>query len=98
LSWKDRHKEKGAKEASRFPNSAFPEGSRRKAKHRCRNPDGDPGGPWCYVRKEIEEEMEGEEEDEGSVKRDYCNIPFCDEQGKLKVPIEINMNFNETKC
>lgn len=47
--WTDRHKEAGANKTDRFPNYAFPELSRRNAKRQCRNPDGDPGGPWCYV-------------------------------------------------
>lgn len=105
LSWNSRQKEKGAKEASRFPHSAFPDGSRRKAGHRCRNPDGDPGGPWCYVRREFEEEgdkenkeVEEEEEDLASVERDYCNVPFCNEQGKLEVSIEVNTNCTEAEC
>jgi hypothetical protein len=44
------------------------------------------------VRREFEEYSKGnkgveeEEEDEASVERDYCNIPFCNEQGKLEVP------------
>ena len=94
---------KNAKEPSRFVNSAFPDGSRKKAKGRCRNPDGDSGGPWCYVeptqeeileeeeeiaeeRENREENEEGEEEngigeDKDIVKKDYCDIPFCEEPG-----------------
>jgi hypothetical protein len=34
-----------------------------------------------------------EDEDPGSVDRDYCDVPFCDQQGKLKVPIEVNISF-----
>ena len=30
----------------------------------CRNPDGDPRGPWCYTTSEI--------------KWDYCFIPVCE--------------------
>ena len=30
----------------------------------CRNPDGDPRGPWCYTTSEI--------------KWDYCFIPQCE--------------------
>ena len=30
----------------------------------CRNPDGDPRGPWCYTTSEI--------------KWDYCYIPQCE--------------------
>lgn len=103
LSWNSRHREMGAEKASRFPHSAFPEGSRRKAGHRCRNPDGDHGGPWCYVRTEFDEgdkenEDTEEEEDPVSVERDYCNIPFCNDQGKLEVSLEVNTNCNEVEC
>jgi hypothetical protein len=40
------------------------------------------------VTKEFKEggykEDEGVEQDEeGGVERDYCNVPFCDDQGKL---------------
>ena len=30
----------------------------------CRNPNGDPGGPWCYIDRDVKE---------------YCHIPFCRE-------------------
>ncbi|PSN55984.1 hypothetical protein C0J52_02152 [Blattella germanica] len=107
LKWKKRYKIKANEKAHRFPNNAFPDGSRKKAKGRCRNPDGDPGGPWCYVepseeelegeyeqeeeskKKENEEEEDEEEKEsiygeekveEGTVKKVYCDIPFCDDQ------------------
>ena len=35
------------------------------AQNYCRNPDGDPRGPWCYT------------ENEGV--KDYCNVPRCGE-------------------
>ena len=105
LSWKKRYKTLDTRKQSRFHNSAFPDGSRKKAKGRCRNPDGDVGGPWCYVepteeeileveREGIEERKEGrggtEQEDEGEedndiVKKDYCDVPFCDDEGKLYI-------------
>ncbi|KZC05361.1 Hepatocyte growth factor-like protein [Dufourea novaeangliae] len=53
---------------SKFDEEKFPEESRKKAKHFCRNPSGDSGGPWCYV----------EQEDSEYVEKDYCDIPFCD--------------------
>jgi len=109
--WTDRHKEVGANKTDHFPNSAFPERSRRNAKRRCRNPDGDPGGPWCYVEvPEIdyrEEQKNGDEKldkgakktdtfeeamqedaDEERVEREYCDVPFCGEKGKLTGLIE----------
>lgn len=88
MSWT---KKRSRKEAARFPNSAFPDGSRKKAKRRCRNPDGDAGGPWCYVDRETENEGDDGEEDVETVERDYCDIPFCDEQGKGEALIELNV-------
>ncbi|KAJ9585966.1 hypothetical protein L9F63_020398, partial [Diploptera punctata] len=80
LPWKKRYRTKGAKERSRFVNSVFPDGSRKKAKKHCRNPDGDLGGPWCYVEPTEEEALEEEEKrTKIFVKKDYCDIPFCDE-------------------
>jgi hypothetical protein len=107
----------GAKNADLFPNGAFPERSRRNAKRRCRNPDGDPGGPWCYVEvpgdeyweeeksddekhekgakklKGFEEEENEEEEDEERFEREYCDVPFCDEKGKLEGLMEGSINL-----
>lgn len=53
-----------------FGNNLFPDGRAKDAKKFCRNPNGDIGGPWCFV--EIEE---GDE-----VEREYCDISFCDDQ------------------
>lgn len=39
--------------------------------NKCRNPDKDPEGPWCYV-----------EGPSGNVTIDYCNLPLC---GKYNV-------------
>ncbi|XP_061549579.1 prothrombin [Phycodurus eques] len=36
--------------------------------NKCRNPDDDPEGPWCYVQQS------------GNVTLDYCNIHLCEEQ------------------
>lgn len=47
--------------------SKFPDGSRSAAGNRCRNPTGDPGGPWCYASV-----------DRATVS-DYCDIPGCDD-------------------
>ena len=33
--------------------------------NKCRNPDNDPEGPWCYVR------------DSGEVRLDYCDLELC---------------------
>lgn len=54
----------------KYDNYLFPDGFRKDAKKYCRNPSGDVGGPWCFV----------EIEDSDSVEREYCDIPFCDDQ------------------
>ncbi|CAG9764694.1 unnamed protein product [Ceutorhynchus assimilis] len=51
----------------KFPHTNFPDTSRSKAKKYCRNPDGDIGGPWCFV----------ENEESGYMEKEYCDIPFC---------------------
>lgn len=53
----------------KYPSYKFPENNLGLAAKRCRNPDGDPAGPWCFV------EIEGSSE----VEKDYCDIPFCKE-------------------
>lgn len=35
--------------------------------NKCRNPDNDPEGPWCYVA------------DAGNVTIDYCDLELCGE-------------------
>jgi len=45
----------------------FPDGSRSAAGNRCRNPTGDPGGPWCYASVD------------GAVVPDYCDTSGCDD-------------------
>ena len=116
--WTDRHKEVGANKTDRFPNRAFPEQSRRNAKNRCRNPDGDPGGPWCYVEVPENEELIREEQKSGDekhakvakkpdsfveamqeeaderVEREYCDVPFCGEKGKLAGLIPGNIELD----
>lgn len=44
-----------------------------KAKNFCRNPNSDTGGPWCYVEGKSYELVE----------KEYCDIPFCDNEGKI---------------
>ncbi|KAK9877521.1 hypothetical protein WA026_018629 [Henosepilachna vigintioctopunctata] len=53
----------------KFNNIYFPDLELSKAGKKCRNPDGDPGGPWCFVEKE------------GSsvVEKEFCDIPLCDD-------------------
>jgi hypothetical protein len=47
------------------------------------------------VLKSFEEEKkEEEEEDEERLEREYCDVPFCDEKGKLEGLIEESMEHN----
>ncbi|KAG8041432.1 hypothetical protein G9C98_002725 [Cotesia typhae] len=57
----------------RFPNDNFPEHSRERAKNYCRNPDGDNGGPWCYVDGVYE----------NIVNKEYCDVPLSDDRDCL---------------
>ncbi|XP_060536177.1 uncharacterized protein LOC132708084 [Cylas formicarius] len=54
---------------AKFDNQLFPEGSVSKAKRYCRNPDGQIGGPWCFI----------ENEESDYTEKEYCDIPFCQE-------------------
>ncbi|KAL4096525.1 hypothetical protein QTP88_021464 [Uroleucon formosanum] len=47
--------------------SKFPDGGRSAAGNRCRNPTGDPGGPWCYASVD------------GTIVPDYCDTSGCDD-------------------
>jgi hypothetical protein len=71
LKWnKERSKVKegdGYKSYDIFNKKRFPEGSASKAKKYCRNPNGDTGGPWCFV----------ENEDTDEIEKEYCDVPFC---------------------
>ena len=50
---------------NRYPNSDL-------TSNYCRNPDGEPNGPWCYTTD--------------SKKRwEYCGIPKCSFGGKFKL-------------
>lgn len=53
----------------KFAKDKFPENDLAEAGKFCRNPDGDIGGPWCFV------EVEGSNE----VEKEYCDIPLCNE-------------------
>lgn len=47
--------------------SKFPDGGRSAAGNRCRNPTGDPGGPWCYASVD------------SATVPDYCETSGCDD-------------------
>ncbi|XP_050536956.1 uncharacterized protein LOC126903058 isoform X1 [Daktulosphaira vitifoliae] len=46
--------------------TSFPDRSLIAAGNRCRNPTGDPGGPWCYIMVD------------GTIINDYCDVISCD--------------------
>lgn len=54
----------------KFHQSLFPDESTAYANKNCRNPDSDPGGPWCFV----------EGTNKGEVEKEYCDVPFCQEE------------------
>lgn len=91
--WTDRHKEAGSNKTRRFSNSAFPERSRWKAKRQCRNPDGDPGGPWCYVEVpendyRLEEKSDDEKHDKDAKKLDSFEEAMQEEADEERVERE----------
>ncbi|KAF5274388.1 hypothetical protein FQA39_LY07268 [Lamprigera yunnana] len=49
--------------ADRFPDKDFDD-----VKKYCRNPDGNIGGPWCFV----------ENEETNDIEQEFCDVPFCD--------------------
>ncbi|CAG5083339.1 Similar to PLG: Plasminogen (Pongo abelii), partial [Cotesia congregata] len=88
--WKTRHTiEEGdiATQTKRFPNTNFPEQSRERAKNYCRNPDGDNGGPWCYVDGVYE----------NIVNKEYCDVPLADDRDCLVYTRSIDSYSTITK-
>lgn len=72
LSW-DKHRKKVVSgremyEQTKFSRRKFPDETRGSAENYCRNPDGDLGGPWCFINTE-----------ENSVEKDYCDVSLCDD-------------------
>ncbi|XP_018333322.1 uncharacterized protein LOC108742562 isoform X2 [Agrilus planipennis] len=57
-------------EIEKYAAHKFPENDLSDASKFCRNPSGDVGGPWCFV----------EVEDSNEVEREYCDVPFCEDQ------------------
>nr|XP_022913815.1 uncharacterized protein LOC111424495 [Onthophagus taurus] len=55
---------------NQYNNDLFPDETVRDAKKTCRNPDGDIGGPWCFV----------ETIDKKIVEKQYCDVPYCNEE------------------
>ena len=50
----------------KFQQENFPDVSIEAAGNKCRNPDNEPNGPWCYI---MDPNMEFSWE--------YCDIPMC---------------------
>lgn len=74
LKWNKKRKKvkikNDVKSQDKFNKYRFPDEDLKAAKKYCRNPDGDVGGPWCFV----------DVEDSDEVEKEYCDIPFCDDQ------------------
>ncbi|XP_043265555.1 uncharacterized protein LOC122405108 [Colletes gigas] len=68
-SWHKHHKLEDAKYPN-FEGKDFPDESVKKAGSFCRNPTGDHGGPWCYVKQEYSDYVE----------KEYCDTQFCDDK------------------
>ena len=47
--------------------SNLPEGNFAAAENYCRNPDNEPGGPWCYTT-------------DPDKRWEYCDVPVCDDE------------------
>ena len=63
----------------------FPEDTVEKASNFCRNPDGEPGGPWCYTT-------------DSTTRWEYCDIPKCNSKPMLaKVAETKSTNFREVR-
>lgn len=61
----------------------------RNSRNYCRNPDGEPGGPWCYTN-------------DRNKRWEYCNIPSCRKILPLWIfvywfSIIIGINIHETQ-
>lgn len=57
-------------QTKKFSHRNFPELSRTNARNYCRNPDGDNGGPWCFV----------DTENFNAVRKEYCDIPLLNDR------------------
>ncbi|KAL0278425.1 UNVERIFIED_CONTAM: hypothetical protein PYX00_000253 [Menopon gallinae] len=71
--WRHSHELDRDKKEPKFKDRFFPDGSTYDAENRCRNPDGNLTGPWCYVERNDSkyEEIEA------------CDVPFCDDVDPL---------------
>lgn len=71
-------------------NSLFPDGSRQGAKNKCRNPDSDPGGPWCYVQPDTKDGKSS-----SSYKKAYCGIPLCDPKPCMVATTAVSTGYQD---
>lgn len=88
LYWSDI---KGTEYKQVMYDSIFPDGSRKKAENRCRNPDSDVGGPWCFVDAVI------------NIKRKnlliyekaYCGIPLCESKSCMTATTDVSSAYKD---
>lgn len=68
----------------------FPDGSRQGAGNKCRNPDSDPGGPWCYVHPDSKHGKSS-----SSYKKAYCGIPLCDPKPCMVATAAVSTGYQD---
>ena len=61
-AWELQYPRKHSNTPDKFPKAGL-------VKNYCRNPDGEPGGPWCYTTS-------------GKDQWEYCDVKFCGNPGK----------------
>ncbi|KAG8231137.1 hypothetical protein J437_LFUL009842, partial [Ladona fulva] len=64
-----------------FPITNFPSGNSGPENRSCRNPSGNPAGPWCWVNSIEDVAKDGK----GTVAAELCDVPFCDEPGTMEL-------------
>jgi hypothetical protein len=62
----------------------LPDGTQEAAENFCRNPDGDPGGPWCYT---LDKEKRWE----------HCDVMICEECKRTKLGSMYSGQVSQTK-
>ncbi|XP_046386422.1 uncharacterized protein LOC124156127 [Ischnura elegans] len=76
----------GEGQGETFSEVNFPGGSLGPEGRSCRNPNGNVGGPWCWVKPSAEA-LENEEgfadKEDSNLVAELCDVPFCDEPGCL---------------
>ena len=59
----------------------FPDGTLDDAANSCRNPDDEPGGPWCYTT-------------DPASRWEYCDVPMCSGSCRSFCRCSISLIFN----